>query len=61
MIYLTCKKMKCIYVFALLFVSKVVLREDIFAVAKITCLPGGEGKAEKTEFVSEDKKNSKML
>merc|ERR1712002_237926 len=54
-------KMKYIYVFALLFVANVALcvDQETFAVAKITGLPDGEGKAEKTEFVSDDKKTAR--
>merc|ERR1712096_205840 len=54
-------KMKYIYVFALLFVANVAFCTEnevsSFAVAKITDLP--DGKAEKTEFVSEDKKTAR--
>ena len=53
--------MKYICVFALLFVANVALCTEnevsSFAVAKITDLP--DGKAEKTEFVSEDKKTAR--
>merc|ERR1712183_991686 len=49
--------------FALLFVANVALctenEVNSFAVAKITDLPDGKGKAEKTEFVSEDKKTAR--